>query len=152
MGGRISQQDLEDAAILREQIDGLIEDHALAQKYHYDIIYNMLGFGDPPCGREPNLYNMFSHVKQMEWNQNGEKVDKDFNKMVTAAYNDAIDGLDHNGLKKLRVELMAKLKLFNDNAPGAEARSMKYAKKVLEKAVCALVFIDYISCLIYCSA
>ena len=152
MGGRISQQDLEAAAILREQIDGLIEDHALAKKYHYDIIYTMLGFGDPPCGREPNLYNIFSHVKRMEWIRNGEKFGKDFNKLVTAAYNEAIDGLDHNGLKKLRVDLMAKSKLYNDDAPGAEARSMKYVKKVLEKAVCALFCIDYISCLIYCSA
>ncbi len=129
MVGRISQQDLEAATILREQIDGLIEDHALVQKYHYDIIYNMLGFGEPPCGQEPNLYNMFLHVKQMEWNQNGEKVGKKFNNKVTAAYNEAIDGLDHNCLKKLHINLMAKSKQFSDEAPGVEARSMKYTKK-----------------------
>lgn len=112
----------------------------------------MLGFGDPPCGREPNLYNIFSHVKCMEWIKNGEKVGKEFNKRVTAAYNEAIHGLDDNGLKKLRIDLMAKSKLFNDEAPGAEARSMKYAKKVLEKAVSASICFNYILCLMYYSA
>lgn len=139
-GGRTSNAHLRGAERLRGRIDLQIERRAKKITSTYEAVYRDCGLGDPPRGRDINLWNLYNQVMREEWADIPENLGKNFTKKVSAAYTEATKGLDKDGLALMRKNLLAKAKRTAKKEAN-EVGSMLRITKAMTKTVCLSIIL-----------
>lgn len=134
-GGRTPNAHLQGAEALRADIDRQIDGRADAIASTYEAVYRDCGLGQPPRGRDVNLWNLFNQVMREEWADIPDNLGKNFTKKVSVAYIEATKGLDKEGEALLRKNLLAKAKRTAKKEPN-ETGSMLHITKAMRKMVC----------------